>query len=89
MNVKLSPEIPVPIIFENGAGIKDVQLSDVQRVPDHPELLQWNVTNNIADSDIWIAPVASFSDQSSPPSHYTNDSDSIAVATYEMNATGV
>jgi len=81
----------VPTISKNGVGMKDVQLSDVRRVPDHPAFLQWNVTNNGADTDVWVAPVASFSAQSSPMSYYatTNDSDSIVVASYEVNATGV
>jgi peptidoglycan/xylan/chitin deacetylase (PgdA/CDA1 family) len=87
MSAKLSPEMLIPISFESDAGVKHVQLNDVQRVPGHPEYLQWNVTNNATDTDVWAAPVASFYTQTPTPPYYANDG--VAVGSYEMNATGV
>ncbi len=65
----------------------EVTLSDVKRVPGHPERVQWKVTNNINGTDIWVAPVASFHTQLPSPLYYENDS--VAVGSYESNATGV
>jgi peptidoglycan/xylan/chitin deacetylase (PgdA/CDA1 family) len=87
MSAKLSQEILIPIILKSGVGAKDVKLSDVQRVPGHPEYLQWNVTNNATDTDVWVAPVASFYTQTPAPPYYANDG--VAVGFYEINATGV
>jgi peptidoglycan/xylan/chitin deacetylase (PgdA/CDA1 family) len=77
----------IPIILESDAGIKDVHLSDIQRVPGHPDYLQWNVTNNATDTDVWVAPVASLYIQTPTPPYYAKDG--VAVGFYEMNATGV
>jgi peptidoglycan/xylan/chitin deacetylase (PgdA/CDA1 family) len=65
----------------------EVTLSDVNRVPGHPECVQWKVTNNLKGTDVWVAPVASFYMQPPSPLYYANDS--VAVGSYESNATGV
>jgi len=66
---------------------REVTLSDVKRVPGHPERVQWNVTNNVNGTNVWVAPVASFYTQSPPSLYYANDS--VAIGSYESNATGV
>ncbi len=87
MSAKRSPEMLIPISCDNDAGVKHVQLNDVQRVPAHPQYLQWNVTNNATDTDVSVAPFASFYTQTPTPPYYANDG--IAVGFYEMNAAGV
>jgi len=64
-----------------------VTLSDVKRVPGHPECVQWKVTNNVNGTDVWVAPVASFYAQTPTPPYYAKDG--VAVGSYESNATGV
>lgn len=86
MSAKLSPEALIPISFESDAGLEHVQLNDVQRVPGHPEYLQWNVTNNGTDTDVWAAPVAFLYSQTLTPPYYANVG--VAVGFYEANMTG-
>lgn len=62
-------------------------LSDVKRVPGHPECVQWKVTNNLNGTDVWVAPVASFYTQ--PPSPLYSANDNLTVGSYESNETGV
>ena len=69
------------------ADTSEVTLSDVKRVPGHPECVQWKVTNNVNGTDVWVAPVASFYAQPPSPLYYANDG--VAVSAYESNATGV